>query len=117
MPTLEPLQVADPQYEDIWKDAIKQYEKDIKAALPSKTANSNSLDDVVRLVEEQQKQFAKFRKKGQAGVVVKGVLSLVESFSEVAGESVKLVSLGITCSYEFVDMLTVRYIHRQGQFV
>ena len=117
MPTLETLLVADPQYEDIWKDAIKQYEKDIKAALPSKTANANSLDDVARLVEEQQKQFAKFRKKGQVAAVVKVVLTLVESFSEVAGESVKLVSLGIVCRDEFVDMLTVRYIHRQRLFL
>ena len=116
MPTLETMQVADPQYEDIWKSAIKEYEKDTKVALPSRTANTNSLDDVLRLMEEQQKQFAEFRKRGQVGVVVKGVLSLVESFAEVAGESVKLVSLGIICIYQFVDILTVRYTHRQRQF-
>ena len=92
MPTLETLPVADPQHEDIWNDAIKEYEKTTKVALPSKTANADSLDDVLRLVEEQQKQFAEFRNKGQVGAVVKVVLSLVESFAGVAGEGVGVVS-------------------------
>ena len=95
MPTLETLPVADPQYEDIWKDAIKEYEKDTKVALPSKAAKANSLDDVLHLVEEHQNQFAEFRNKWQVGAVVKVVLNLVELFAEVAGEGVKLVSLGI----------------------
>ena len=43
MPTLKTLQVANPQYKDIWKAAIKEYEKDTKVTLPSKTANTNSL--------------------------------------------------------------------------
>ena len=116
MPTLETLQVADSQYEDIWRDAIDKYEKVTKVALPSTTTIANSLDDVVCLIEEQQEQFSEFRKKGQVGAVVKVVLGLVESFAEVAGEGVKLVSLGIVCICELIDMLTVRNIHRQRQF-
>ena len=115
MPTLKTFQVADSHYEDIWRDAIDKYRKDTRVALPSKTTSANSLDDVVGLIEEQQDQFAEFRNKGQVGAMVKVVLGLVESFAEVAGEGVKLVSLGIICVYDFVDMLTVRHIHRQRQ--
>src|SRR6266481_305631 len=117
MSTLETTQVADPQYKDIWKATIKEYEKDTKVTLPSKMANTNSLGDVLCLVEEQQKQFTEFRNKGQVGAMVKVVLSLIELFSKVAGEGVKLVSLGIVCIYEFVYMLMVRYIHQQWQIL
>jgi len=98
MPTLETLQVADSQYEDIWKAAIEEYERNTKVTLPStKTANPNTLNDVLHLVERQQKQFAEFRQIGQVGPLVKDVVSVLESFAEVAGQGVSAVSLGIVC--------------------
>ena len=89
MTTLETARVAYPQYEDIWKDAIQEYEKNTKVALP---ANLDSLDDVLRLVEEQQKKFSEFRNKRQLGPIVKDVLRVVESFAEVVGAGVGVVS-------------------------
>ena len=89
MPTLETVQATDPQYESIWSAAIQEYERNTKVALP---ANINSLDDVLHLVEEQQNQFAQFRNKRQLRPMVKDVLSVVESFAEVVGAGVSVVS-------------------------
>ena len=87
MPTLD-AEASDPQYHDIWKAAIREYEKTTKVALP---ANLDSVDDVLYLVEEQQKQFAEFRNKKQLRPMVKDVLSMVESFTEVVGAGVGVV--------------------------
>ena len=89
MPTPETVQTIDPQYEDIWRAAIQEYEKNTKVPLP---ANLDSIDDVLRLVEEQQNQFAQFRSKRQLSPLVKDVLSVVESFADVVGTGVGIVS-------------------------
>ena len=104
MPTLETLQVPDSQYQDIWKAALVEYERHTKVALPSiQIANPNTLSDVLHMVEGQQKQFSEFRHKGQVGALVKDVVSVIESFAEVSGEGVSVVSFGIVC---IINLLT-----------
>jgi len=70
----------------------EEFQKHTKAALPYNAANTNSLDDTLHLVEEQERQFSEFRNKGQVRAVVKDVLNLVESFAAVTGEGVGVVS-------------------------
>ena len=89
MPTPETVQTIDPRYEDIWRAAIQEYEKNTNVTLP---ANLDSIDDVLHLVEEQQNQFAQFRSKRQLSPIVKDVLSVVESFADVVGTGVGIVS-------------------------
>ena len=89
MPTPETVQATDPQYEDIWRAAIQEYEKNTNVTLP---ANLDSINDVLHLVEEQQNQFAQFRNKRQLCPIVKDVLSVVESFADVVGTGVGIVS-------------------------
>ena len=61
MATFESVQATDPQYEDVWSAAIQEYERNTKVPLP---ANLDSLDDVLHLVEEKQKQFLSFVANG-----------------------------------------------------
>ena len=89
MPTPETVQVTDPQCEEIWRAAIQEYEKNTKVTLP---ANLDSIDDVLHLVEAQQNQFAEFRSKRQLSPILKDVLRVVESFADVVGTGVGIVS-------------------------
>ena len=89
MATLESVQLTDTQYEDIWSATIQEYERNTKVPLP---ANLNSLDNVLHLVEEQQKQFAQFCNKRQLRPIVKDILSVIESFTDVVGAGVGVVS-------------------------
>ena len=113
MLTLETVQAVDSKYESIWSAAIQEYEKNTKVPLP---ANLDSLD-VLRFVEGQQNQFAEFRNKAQLRPIVKDVLSVVESFADIVGTGVGIVSCGIVRIYEFADMLVVRHTHPQRQFL
>ena len=109
MPTFETVQAVDSQYESIWSAAIQEYEKNTKVTLP---ANLDSLD-VLRFVEGQQNQFAEFRNKAQLRPIVKDVLGVVESFADIVGTGVGIVSCGIVRIYEFADMLVVRHTRPQ----
>ena len=114
MPIPDTVQATDPQYQDIWRAAIQEYEQNTKVVLPG---NLNSIDDVRPLVEQHQNQFADFRNKMQLGPIVKDVLSGVGSFADVVGTGVGIVSGGIVCIYEFADRSVVRYTHPQRQFL
>ena len=50
MPTLETVQVADPQSKDVWSAAIQEYQGNTRVPLP---ADLDSFDDVLRLIKEQ----------------------------------------------------------------
>jgi len=68
MPTLETLQVADSQYEDIWKAALEEYERHTKIALPStKTANLNTLTMYSNWLKGSRNSSLNFVTKGRWG--------------------------------------------------
>ena len=110
MPTLETVQATDPQYQDIWRNAIQEYEKNTKVALP---ANLDSIDDVLDLIKEQENQVSEFRNITQLRPMVNDVLNGVESFADVVGLGVSIVSRGILGIYQLADMSVVRYSHPQ----
>ena len=89
MPTPDVVQGTDPQYQEIWRAAIREYERNTKLALP---ANLDSIDDVTHLVEQHQNQFARFRNQTQLGPIVKDVLRCVGSFADVVGTGIGIVS-------------------------
>ena len=97
--------MADPQYElgKMWNVTIKEYEKATKVPLPSNAHDAISRDDVLHVVEEEQKQFTQFCIKGQVGRMVNTVLGLVESLARMAGEGLSMVSFGFVC---IVNLLT-----------
>ncbi|TFY58838.1 hypothetical protein EVG20_g8001, partial [Dentipellis fragilis] len=89
--------MADDQLSEIWKAAIEQYEadteNDLKAASESpKFANISSVDELLTAIDDKQKAFGQYRKRGAK---IKGalepVLDVVGMLADAAGEGVAVV--------------------------
>ncbi|KAA1474464.1 hypothetical protein DENSPDRAFT_882823 [Dentipellis sp. KUC8613] len=87
--------MANNQLSEIWRAAIEQYEadteNDLKAASES-FANISSVDGLLKAIDDKQKAFRHYRKRGAK---IKGalepVLDVVGMLADVAGEGVSVV--------------------------
>lgn len=81
--------LPDPPFEDIWRTAIREYEKNANVALP---ANLNSVDDALCLVDEKLEEFSEFSNQRRLRPNVTDVLRVVDLFSGAVEARVGVVS-------------------------
>ncbi|TFY70482.1 hypothetical protein EVG20_g2514 [Dentipellis fragilis] len=89
--------MADNQLSKIWKAAIEQYEANTKINLKAASeshifANISSPDELLKAIDDKQKNFVEYRKRGaKIKGALKPVLDVVGLLAGAAGEGVAIV--------------------------
>ncbi|TFY61174.1 hypothetical protein EVG20_g7156 [Dentipellis fragilis] len=84
--------MADPTFSEIWKPAIERYEADTKIKVAEAFrdfANITSVEKLLETIDDEQRKFKKYEKRGkEMREALKPVLDVVSLSSDVAGDAV-----------------------------
>ncbi|KAA1474470.1 hypothetical protein DENSPDRAFT_852311 [Dentipellis sp. KUC8613] len=103
--------MADDPLSEIWKAAMKQYEEETKnnlktASASRNSANFSSAEELLKAIDDKQKKFVEYRKRGAK---IKGalgpVLDVVGTLASAAGEGVAVVFLPAKAIFVAVKLL------------
>ena len=105
--------MAKSQYDEIWEDALKRYEKYTKTAIQVHISDDDTPNG---LLQKLKGDFAQFTDKGKRlRNKMKPVLCLVGLFAELTGEAVGTVSLGLVDSTAMLTTLRLFRNIRRGR--